>query len=150
MPGSRFTRAEDSPGFLLWQLTNLWQQTMRATLAPLGVTHVQFVLLASIAWLARMERSVTQALLARHAHTDVMMTSQVLRTLEEKGLVTRVAHPTDTRAKVVTLTDAGYAIAIRAVTAVEDADDRFFHTLGAQVPELTALMRQVIRAHARE
>jgi hypothetical protein len=82
---SRFEQADDSPGFLLWQLTNLWQHRIRSALAPLGITHVQFVLLASAAWLENTERLVSQAILSRHAHTDIMMTSQVVRMLEEKG-----------------------------------------------------------------
>src|SRR3546814_15453085 len=41
-------RPENSPGFLLWQVTNQWQRRLRATLEPLGLTHVQFVLLAGL------------------------------------------------------------------------------------------------------
>ena len=50
--GSRPARdADDSPGFLLWQVTNKWQAAQRAALKPFGLTHVQFVLLASLTWL---------------------------------------------------------------------------------------------------
>ena len=42
---------------------------------------------------------VTQARLASYAHLDIMMTSQVLRTLEKKRLLERASHPTDHRAK---------------------------------------------------
>jgi MarR family transcriptional regulator, organic hydroperoxide resistance regulator len=144
MANSRFEQADDSPGFLLWQLTNLWQKRMRAVLAPLGITHVQFVLLASIAWLEQSEPLVSQTLLAHHAHTDVMMTSQVVRTLEEKGLVTRAAHPTDTRAKVVTLTAEGRKLAQHAMSVVETADAQFFEALGGQVSTIVQLMRQLV------
>ena len=147
---SRFEQADDSPGFLLWQLTNLWQQRIRAALTPLGVTHVQFVLLASVAWLEQSGAVVTQALLARHAHTDMMMTSQVVRALEEKGLFTRKAHPTDTRAKVVSLTDQGREVARRALIVVEETDERFFQELGQQVPTLVTLMQQLVAAHGPE
>ena len=41
----------DSPGFLLWHATLRWQRTMAEALEPLGLTHVQFVLLASTWWL---------------------------------------------------------------------------------------------------
>ncbi len=44
---TRFASADQSPGLLLWQVTNRWQAAQRAALAPLGLTHVQFVLLAS-------------------------------------------------------------------------------------------------------
>lgn len=145
---SRFERAEESPGFLLWQLTNLWQQRMRAALAPLGLTHVQFVLLASAAWLEQFRAVVSQAMLSRHAHTDVMMTSQVVRTLEEKGLLVRSAHPTDPRAKVVALTEEGRALARRAMAVVEAADERFFHPLDAQVADFARLARLLVAAHA--
>ena len=46
-----FKRAEDSPGFLLWQLTNQWQRQQRTALAKIGLTHAQFVVLASVLWL---------------------------------------------------------------------------------------------------
>lgn len=147
---SRFERAEESPGFLLWQLTNLWQRRMRAALAPLGATHVQFVLLASAAWLEQSGAVVSQAMLSRHAHTDVMMTSQVVRALEEKGLLARSAHPTDPRAKAISLTEEGRALARRAMAVVEDADERFFHPLDTEVGVFAHLTRLLVEAHARD
>lgn len=146
---SRFEQPEDSPGFLLWQLTNMWQR-IRSALAPLGITHVQFVLLASLAWLEKSGVVVSQATLARCAHTDIMMTSQVVRTLEEKGFSTRTVHPTDTRVKVVSLTDEGRAVAQRAFSVVEAVDEQFFQELGEQNAPFIELMQQLIRSHADE
>ena len=40
-----------SPGFLLWRLTLCWQRAITSALAPVGLTHVQFVLLACTWWL---------------------------------------------------------------------------------------------------
>jgi len=73
---------DESPGFLLWHVTLRWQRDMAAALAPLGLTHVQFVLLASAWWLNSRDQHPNQLTVARHAGTDVKMTSQVLRTLE--------------------------------------------------------------------
>lgn len=143
---SRFEQADESPGFLLWQLTNLWQQRIRAALTPLGITHVQFVLLAGVAWMENSEQLVSQASLSRHAHTDIMMTSQVVRTLETKGLLTRSVHPTDTRARVVSLTEEGRRIAQQALQVVESADELFFGEPGAQTSTLVELMRRLIAA----
>lgn len=148
MTVSRFEQADDSPGFLLWQLTNLWQNHIRSALAPLGITHVQFVLLASTAWLENSERLVSQAILSRHARTDIMMTSQVVRTLEEKGLLTRTVHPTDMRAKVVSLTTEGREVAQRALTVVEAVDAQFFEILGGQASTFLRLMQQLIAVQA--
>ncbi len=50
---SEFTDADDSPGLIIWRVTNTWQAAQRAALAPFGLTHVQFVLLASLSWLTK-------------------------------------------------------------------------------------------------
>src|SRR5579859_6448565 len=144
---SRFERADDSHGFLLLQLTNLWQQRIRAALTPLGITHVQFVLLASTAWLENTETVVSQAVLSRHAHTDIMMTSQVVRALEDKGLLTRSMHPTDTRARALSLTAEGRAVAQQAMSIVEAVDEQFFQALGGQTSTFVGLMQLLIRTY---
>jgi MarR family transcriptional regulator, organic hydroperoxide resistance regulator len=125
-----FDNAEDSTGFLLWQVTNLWQREIKKALEPYDLTHSQFVLLASTHWLALQNKEVTQVLLSAHTKIDPMTTSTVLRTLQTKGLLKRKEHSTDTRAKTVTLTDAGEQVTQQAVVAVEDFDKRFFLSLG--------------------
>ncbi|MFC9395755.1 MarR family winged helix-turn-helix transcriptional regulator [Streptomyces sp. NPDC057027] len=116
----------ESPGFLLWHATLRWQRDIAAALAPLGLTHVQFVLLACAWWLNTRGEHPNQLALARQAGTDVKMTSQVLRTLETKGLVEREVDPADTRAKRLRVTETGAALAPRAIAAVEEVDARFF------------------------
>ena len=125
----------NSPGFLLWRATLRWQRLMTATLRPLGLTHVQFVLLASVWWLTRQAAETpTQRRVADHAGTDPMMTSQVLRLLEQRGLVGRVAHPTDTRARQLAVTDVGAELAQRAIALVEAADADFFEPASGRRP----------------
>ena len=120
-----------STGLMLWRVTNAWQRHIRAALAPFDLTHVQFVLLACVAWMAG-PTPVTQRALAEQAGTDVMMTSQVIRALEAKGLVVRAAHPTDRRAIALTVTPAGARLADEANRAVEAADARYFEALPAE------------------
>jgi DNA-binding MarR family transcriptional regulator len=116
----------DSPGFLLWHATLRWQREIAAALDPLGLTHVQFVLLACCWWLNKQGERPNQLAVARQAGTDVKMTSQVLRTLEDKGLLSREVDPADTRAKRVRVSAAGAALAPRAIEVVEAVDARFF------------------------
>lgn len=113
---------EESPGFLLWHLTLSWQRDVAAALKPLGLTHVQFVLLASTWWLNTSDLHPTQVALAARAGTDVKMTSQVIRTLEHKGLVTRDVDAADTRARRLVVTAAGASLAPRAIEMVEAVD----------------------------
>jgi DNA-binding MarR family transcriptional regulator len=142
-----YDEADESPGLLLWQVTNRWQAAQRAALKAYGLTHVQFVVLASLTWLAA-DGPVTQKALADHAALDPMMTSQVLRALEGYGLVERRDHPVDKRAKAISVTTEGRQLANRAVKAVEACDAAFFAVLADPrgfVQELTALRGQVSR-----
>ncbi|MCC9311320.1 MarR family transcriptional regulator [Kitasatospora sp. RB6PN24] len=135
----------DSPGFLLWHTTLRWQREIAAALGPLQLTHVQFVLLACTWWLNSQGQQPNQLAVATQAGTDVKMTSQVLRTLEAKGLVRRETDPADTRAKLLQVTEAGADLAPRAIAAVEQADARFF----APVPraDTLTLLRRLARPH---
>ena len=139
---SEHQSADDSTGLLLWQVTNRWQAAQRAALKPFDLTHVQFVLLASLTWLDA-DGPVTQRQLADHAVTDPMMTSQVLRVLEMRGLVERTAHPGDRRAWSLTATAAGVKLANGANAAVEACDREFFSALEGKKAEFTAGLRRL-------
>ena len=74
-----------------------------AAFAPRGVTADQFVLLDALADGA----AITQRDLARRTSSDPNTVRAMLLLLEDRGLVTRAPHPTDGRARTVTLTPAG-------------------------------------------
>jgi MarR family transcriptional regulator, organic hydroperoxide resistance regulator len=139
---SEFADAADSTGRLLWQVTNAWQAALRAALRPIGLTHVQFVLLASLTWL-QSDDPVTQRRLAQFAGTDEMMTSQVLRTLAGRGLIERRTNPNDGRARMLVATSSGIALANRANAVVERIDREFFAALGAEQPQFTDLLARL-------
>jgi DNA-binding MarR family transcriptional regulator len=132
---SAYEAPAESPGFLLWQITNLWQRGQRAALKEQDLTHVQFVLLAVLTWLThqRDDAEVSQVQLAQHAGVDVMMTSQVVRTLVAKGFIDRGPHPRDTRANLLHVTARGLAVVRPAILRVEEADRAFFAPLGVDV-----------------
>jgi len=109
----------DSPGFLLWRISNTWQREQRAALQPLGLTHTQFVMLAVATWFGA-EEPLTQMRLSQLTGSDPMTTSQVVRALLADGLFEREAHPTDTRAKVISVSEAGRELARKAVVVVEE------------------------------
>ncbi len=143
-------QASESSGFLLWQVTALWQRRIASALRSLGLTQVQYALLASLLWMSRTQRMITQAMLARHTKLDMMMTSQVLRTLETRGLLERKPHPTDTRAKVLGLTTEGRKLAWQAVPVVEGVDREFFGALGAQLDRFNRSLLSLIASSTQE
>ena len=145
-----FKSPEDSPGYLLGQLTMLWQRKLKRVLDPLDLTQTQFVLLAALAWLSKKSDSVTQIDIANQGNADRMMVSKVLRTLEEKQFLTRNEHKTDTRAKTIALTSSGAAILQKALSAIETADLEFFSQPGVDVSSLNAAMSKLINANKQD
>lgn len=146
---SKFSTPSDSPGFLLWQVTNLWQRRIREALKEVNLTHVQFVLLASLVRLAEERSVISQTDLSRFAKTDVMMTSQVLRALQKKGLITRSPHPDDSRAKCVSATSQGAEVVKVALQLVEQEDEAFFVTREGSLADLVGSLRSLVQRHSQ-
>lgn len=129
----KFGSKEDNPDFLLWQVYSQWQKGKNKVLEKFGLTSPQLTLLTSIYWLKQQKQEVTQIVLSNTANIDRMTTSTVLRTLQSKGFVTRVEHPTDTRAKTVDLSAKGQEMTVLALTEVSKYNKKYFSTLGTAV-----------------
>lgn len=138
-------KPEESSGFLLWQVTNLWQREIKKALEQYGLTHSQFVLMASIYWLTIHKQEVTQIVLSNHTKIDPMTTSTVLRTLQARGLVERHEHETDTRAKTVILSELGLENIKKAVITVENFDRYFFSSLKDDVEDFNTKLIQLLQ-----
>ncbi|WP_282774944.1 MarR family winged helix-turn-helix transcriptional regulator [Phaeodactylibacter xiamenensis] len=121
-----FEQPEESPGYLLWQVSMAWQRQINRALSPFNLTHSQFVALAALGWLSRQSEEITQKDISNHSNIDRMLMSKLLRALQKRKLIDRQEHPTDTRAKCVFLTPAGQGLLQQAVRAVEAADLAFF------------------------
>ena len=110
-------------------------------LAPHDLTHVQFVVLACLWWIEDHEAvHPTQAHLAQQAGIDPMMTSQVARKLEHRGLLERHIDHADSRARQLSITPAGRALLTAALADVDAADELYFGALGSQRVDLLAAL----------
>ena len=145
--GSPFkhAQADESPGFLLWKVTALWQARLGEVLQSLGITQTQYAILASLRWFEEQGEPPTQAHLVEHARIEKMTLSKAIRKLEEAGLLQRDPSPHDSRAVHVRFTAKGRKLVQQAVRAVEDADDAFFAALSAtQLAQYKAVARSLI------
>jgi MarR family transcriptional regulator, lower aerobic nicotinate degradation pathway regulator len=99
-----------------------------ARFARHGVTADQFVLLAS---LVRGGHALTQRELARRMSSDPSTVHAMLVLLDRRGLVARETHPTDARARTVSLTPKGMRMYRRLWTAGEPIRERLVGALEA-------------------
>ena len=144
--GSQFpdSSAWDRTGFLLWHAVLEWRRKVTEGLAEVGLTHVQFVLLASTMWLAHRGEAPSQVELANHAGVDPMMTSQVVRSLERTKLVRRIADKEDARVRRIVVTASGERKVLAAVKIVERMDREAF----GEIDDVDTF-REVLRTIAR-
>lgn len=140
---TEFEGPEHSPGFLLWQVSTAWRREIETALFPLGLTHPQFVLLANLGWLTRLGEAVSQVELARQCKTDITMTSQVLRTLEKKGLIERKHQVGNEKSKFPCLTVMGAKLIEKAIPRVEEIDRAFFAPL--HTPPFVKTLQKLIK-----
>jgi DNA-binding MarR family transcriptional regulator len=110
-----------------------------------GVTADQFVILATLAG----GGSVTQRELARRTSSDPNTVRAMLLLLENQGLVARSPHPTDGRARTVTLTPKGRRVYRTLWAAGEPVRLRLLASLGPGEPAaLLDLLARVSQAMA--
>ena len=131
---------ENQVGFLLRRAHQRHASIFLETMAAHDLTPTQFTALIKVIELGR----VTQTLLGRLTAMDPATIQGVVRRLVDRDLVSRALDPMDRRTTVLIATDAGIALAARAVVAARaitaatlaplDDDERI---------QLTALLRKL-------
>ena len=124
-----FDSPKDSPGLLLWQTTITWQRLIREALEPYDIAHSQYVVLAILLWFDEHQKPTNQTAVSRMSKLDKMTVSLCLKKLTQLKLVRRQEDIRDTRAKSVSLTPQGKALAQKLVALVESVDAQFFDKL---------------------
>ena len=117
---------ENAVGFVLWRVVHRYQREADRALAALDLTNLQFMTLALAAWLGLSGEAVTQADIARAGDIQPMQVSHMLKTLENKSLITRVRSTSDVRAKQIAVTRAGLAALRRAFPMMIEVQQRLF------------------------
>jgi DNA-binding MarR family transcriptional regulator len=115
-----------SPGFWLHHAALTWRQACEAGLGE--VTYPQFNVLSAVSLLTADSGPPTQHDVADFARIDRMMTSKLVGTLEERGLLTRAPDPDDGRRQRLALTPSGLTALRACVAAAQRADDEVFGT----------------------
>ncbi|RRD38764.1 MarR family transcriptional regulator [Leptotrichia sp. OH3620_COT-345] len=131
-PSKYRENSENSTGLLFMRSYNKWHFEIKNELKKLNITHPQFVVLTSLAYLLQKEKEVTQIMISKISGIDVMTVSQIITLLEKNGFIKRNHHSKDTRAKSVFLTSKGEKMVEKAVPLVEEIDEKFFSILGKE------------------
>jgi DNA-binding MarR family transcriptional regulator len=121
-----------TPGFLVWRLSTKWRVAVDRAVAPLGLTHAQYVLVASLFGQQRSGLRPSQRQLADITGLEPLYVSKLARTLERAGLITREEDPNDTRAVQLSLTPEGRDVTRRAIKIIQQLLEQLLEPLGGQ------------------
>jgi DNA-binding MarR family transcriptional regulator len=128
-----YTVGDASPTGLVWRLSMRWRSAVDRAIAPLGLTHAQYAIVAPLLELP----SPSQRELADATGLAPLYVSKLARALEQAGLVSRTGDPVDTRAVRLTLTARGRDVAVRAVGQVTALQDQLTAPLGGRHSQRT-------------
>ena len=140
-----FDRPEDSLGFLLWQTTMIWQRQIKKALDNYGLSHAQFVIMATLIWFEEYQQDTTQIRIVDWTKLDKMTVSKSMKKLVSLGYVNRAEHKVDTRAKSILLTEKGKEMVRTLVLIIEAIDNRFFSKASnKEQKNLIGILRKLI------
>ncbi|MEV5438459.1 MarR family transcriptional regulator [Streptomyces sp. NPDC052682] len=119
-----------TPGFLVWRLSMKWRVAVDRAVAPLGLTHAQYALVASLHAMQRAGERPSQRRLADHTGLEPLYVSKLARALESAGLLERARDPRDPRAVQLALTEEGREVTRRAIQVVQGLLRQLLEPLG--------------------
>ena len=133
-------------GYLLWRVTMKWVAAVDRAVAPFGLTHAQYSLLAALHGLSRAGRRPSQRELADWTGLEAMFVSKLARGLERGGLIARDTHPADPRAVQLRVTPRGLEVVEAAIEAVRAVQEERLAPLGGGTSQRSAELRRTLRA----
>jgi len=123
MEEESYNRSEnfDDIEYLILKVFKYLQRGKQKLLEEFGLTGSQLELLGAIYHISKYQNiEVTQILLSQKTGIDPMTTSTILRNLQKKGLINRRESTTDTRARIVELTNEGSELFEKAIIKIKE------------------------------
>ena len=140
---SDLKKLEESPGGYLLLVAQKWERAVDHVLDGFDTTCTQVELLSCIVELMKEGNPVTQKDIAEFLDRDKNTVSEVMRSLEKKGYITRTVSESDLRAKYILLTDKGYDLLEKSVREMVRMNERFFPEHNENV-ELRKLLKKYL------
>lgn len=135
---------KDYAGFLIWQLSNKWERYVNQRLKAHNINQGESFHLISIIQLSQRLSEVTQVDIADATGGSIMNTSKILKSLEKKQWITR-EPASDSRAKKVSITEAGIDTSVEIAAVLAEANEAFY---GAnRPPEFIATLQAINQNH---
>lgn len=132
------------PGFLLTQSGRIIVEAIAETLKPMGLATMEFGLMRILS----VYGPINQQSLAAKYNLDRTRVTQLVDSMEAKGLVTRQKDLRDRRSNLIHLTPAGKRLFTRAVKQVTRCQNEFLEPLSEdEWEQLKSLLVKLLEHH---
>ena len=139
------TEVRGNVGYLIWRLSMRWRAAMDRVLAPLGLTHAQYSVLAPLYGMSAGGARPSQRELADFTGLDPVYISKLVRVLEREGFLARSVKASDPRAVELALTVRGADAVREGIELVTAMRDQLTAPLGGNAGERTAELAGLLR-----
>lgn len=120
-----------SAGYLVNHMARLFFEELRKRIEPMGIVPGQFPALLAL-W---QKDGQTQRELVDKLDVEQATMANTLNRMERNGLIQRLDHPTDGRAKVICLTEKARSVRDDAYAAASAVNDMALATLSTEERE---------------
>jgi DNA-binding MarR family transcriptional regulator len=138
------TELRQNVGFLIWRLSMRWRAATDRALAPLGLTHAQYSVLAPLYGMSAGGARPSQRELADFTRLDPVYISKLVRALEREGFLTRSVNASDPRAVELALTARGADAVREGIRLVGALRERQTEPLGGNAGPRTAELARLL------
>ncbi len=138
-------RGHVTTGYLIWRLSMKWRAGVDRALGPIGLTHAQYAVLASLYGLSFSGVRPSQRGLADYTGLEALYVSKLARALQRGGLLERPDNPADPRAVQLSLTPLGIDVITRAIAIVRDLHEQLLAPLGGAHSDRTSAFTHTLR-----
>lgn len=127
MVGTQVTKAPPSLLYMVKQVELVVRSHLDELVKPAGITALQYT---SLTVLERHD-GLSAAQLARDSFVTAQSMADLVRSLENRGLIRRERNPHNRRELLILLTDEGRALLARFTDEVRDLEERMVRDLSA-------------------
>ncbi len=142
---------ENRIGLLIWQISNLWQSTIRKQILKFNLTFNEYLILETVYSLSKNISNISQVDIVKHSYIDKSVVSAKLSQLDKKNLIKKV-KPNDNRSNKLVLTAEGNFIVEKIINNVNDVENVLFSKLNQEsfnfINSLKLLLGKKIRIKA--
>ena len=137
-------RRESTLLYLIKRVEMALRRQLDEVVEAAGITAVQYAALTSLEW----QPNLTAAALARHSFVTAQTTAQLVRGLEQRGLIERHPDPKSRRQVLLALTPEGIALLDELRGPVAEIERRMTDGLGPSELERVRNVLESLRAAA--